>query len=34
MKNEITFVDDTKGKHWDEMKPEMMLMVDGQMMVT
>lgn len=33
-KNEITFVDDAKGKHWGEMKPEMVMMVDGQGMVT
>lgn len=34
MKNEIIFVDDAKGKHWDKMKPQMLLMVDGQVMVT
>lgn len=33
-KNEITFVDDTKGKHWEEMKPQMLLLVDGQVMGT
>lgn len=34
MKNEIIFVDDPKGKHWEEMKPQMLLMVDGKVVVT
>lgn len=34
MKNEIGFVDDAKRKHWEEMKPQMLLMVDGQVRVT
>lgn len=34
MKNEIIFVDGTKDKCWEEMKPRMLLMVDGQVMVT
>lgn len=34
MKNKISFLDDTEDKHWEEMKPQMLKMVDGQAMVT
>lgn len=34
MKNEIGFVDGAKDKRWEEMKPQMLLMVDGQAVVT
>lgn len=33
-KNEIGFVGDAKGNHWEEMKLQMLLLVDGQLMVT
>lgn len=33
-KNEIGLVDDAKNKHWEETKPQMLLMVDGQATVT